>query len=64
LKVPSATQWTVAADNRNRILYYHTAWNRRVRSVDLKSIDFDNVKLHTIPMDKDRMQDIEEVSVQ
>ena len=62
-KVPSATQWTVAADNKNRVLYYHTAWNRRVRSVDLKSIDFDKVNLQTIPLDKDRGQDIEEVSV-
>ena len=62
-KVPSATQWTVAADNKNRVFYYHTAWNRRVRSVDLNSIDFDTVKLQTIPLDKDRRQDIEEVSV-
>ena len=64
LKVPSATQWTVAADNKNMIFYYHTAWNRRVRSIDLRSIDFDKVKLQTIPMDKDRLQDIEEISVQ
>jgi len=63
-QVPSATQWTIAADTKNKVLYYHTAWNRRVRSVDLKSIDFDNVKLQTIPMDTDRLQDIEEVSVQ
>jgi choloylglycine hydrolase len=59
----SSTIWTVAQDTENRVLYYHTQHNRRVRSVDLKAIDFSGSKriLHA-PLDKEKRQDIEDAT--
>lgn len=37
----SATQYTVAYDLKNRVMYYHTDNDRAVRSIDLKRIDYD-----------------------
>lgn len=60
----SATVWTTAIDTRNLVLHYHTAHNRRVRAVDLKSIDFDALdKVVTLPLDKERAQDIEMIDI-
>lgn len=36
----SATQWTTAADMKNLVFYYHTQYNRAIRMVDLKRINF------------------------
>lgn len=59
----SATLWTTAYDTKNLVFYYHTAHNRRVRMVDLKKIDFDaSRELRRMPMDKERTQDIEDVT--
>jgi choloylglycine hydrolase len=60
----SATQWTTASDQKNRVFYYHTQFNRRMRSVDLKRIDFDNIGAEIIqkPLDEKREQDIEDVT--
>ncbi len=41
--MPSATQWTIATDMTNRIIYYHTMYDRTLRSIDLKTIDFETV---------------------
>jgi hypothetical protein len=38
----SSTIWTSAADTNNKVFYYHTQHNRRVRKVDLTKIDFDS----------------------
>jgi len=59
----SATIWTAACDTKNKILYYHTQHNRRVRMVDLKKIDFKSLrKVVYIPLDKEEKQDIEDVT--
>lgn len=57
----SATIWTAAADTGNMVYYYHTQHNRRVRAVDLTSIDFSDVPggIFVRPLDLQRSQDIE-----
>lgn len=39
-----STQYTVSFDTRNLMIYYHTDDNRTVRSIDMKKIDWDNLK--------------------
>jgi choloylglycine hydrolase len=60
----SSTIWTSAADTRNLRYYYHTQHNRRVRMVDLKKIDFSQNKegIRRFPLDKQKTQDIEDVT--
>jgi choloylglycine hydrolase len=60
----SATVWTTVSDTRNRVLYYHTQHNRRLRSVDLKKIDFSRSTgdLRRYPLDKSKSQDVEEIT--
>lgn len=57
----SSTQWTTAWDLTNRILYFHTQHNRRVRALEMKDIDFSKLGhdiLH-LPVDSSHKQDIE-----
>ena len=61
--MPSATQFTVASDTHNRILYYRTMYNSNIRSIDLKSIDFNQVKYQSHPLDSTKKQPIERISV-
>ncbi len=61
-KLPAGTQYTVLNDTRNRVIYYHTMFNRRVRKIDLKRIDFGKGNIRSIPLDAVRKQDIEEVT--
>ncbi len=59
----SSTIWTTAYDTKNLVLQYHTQHNRRVRQVDFKKIDFGKPKdLVRLPLDKDKKQDIEDVT--
>ena len=59
----SATNWTTALDTRGRVLYYHTQHDRRVRSIDLKEIDFAGFsKITHAPLDEENRQDIENVT--
>jgi choloylglycine hydrolase len=59
----SATIWTTGYDTKNKIMYYHTQHNRRVRKVDLNKIDFAaDHELVRMPLDKDKKQDFEDVS--
>lgn len=57
-----STQWTTAADTKNRIYYYHTIYNRRLRKVDLNSIDFTKSDIRYLPLDEERTQDIEDMT--
>lgn len=56
--MPSATQWTIATDLGNKIIYYHTMYNRTIRSIDMKNIDFANVKFQYAPLDSAKVQTI------
>jgi choloylglycine hydrolase len=60
----SSTLWTAAADTRNLKYYYHTQHNRRVRMLDLKRIDFSPNKrgIQNLPLDKQKSQEIEDVT--
>jgi choloylglycine hydrolase len=59
----SATIWTSAYDTKDGVMYYHTQHNRRVRKVDLRKINFCSVsELVHQPLDKEKRQDIEDVT--
>ena len=61
--MPSATQFTAATDLTAMRLYYRTAWNSNIRCIDLKKIDFKDVKYQSHPLDKVQEQPIEMVDV-
>ncbi|MBR4475606.1 MAG: choloylglycine hydrolase family protein [Alphaproteobacteria bacterium] len=56
--MPSATQWTIATDLGNKIVYYHTMYNRTVRSIDMNDIDFASVRFQYAPLDAIKDQTI------
>ena len=59
----SSTIWTTGYDTKNRVMYYHTQNNRRVRMVDLKKIDFTKSgALVKLPLDRQKAQDIEDIT--
>ena len=59
----SSTIWTTAYDTKTLIMYYHTQHNRRVRKIDLKKVDFEKSReLIRLPLDKEKKQDIEDVT--
>jgi choloylglycine hydrolase len=61
----SSTIWTSASDTKDRVFYYHTQHNRRVRKVDLSRIDFASFKeIRYIPLDHVKAQDIEDLTPQ
>lgn len=60
--LPSDTQWTVAHDTSDLVTYYHTMFNRRVRKIDLKKIDFRKSGVRERPLDKERAQSVKEVT--
>jgi len=61
----SATIWTSASDTNNKVFYYHTQHNRRVRMVDLKKIDFGSFSdIKRLPLDRVKAQDIQDVTPQ
>ena len=62
-EMPSATQFTVASDTHNRMLYYRTMYNSNIRCIDLKTIDFNKVSYHSQPLDEIKKQPIEMISI-
>ena len=58
----SSTIWTSVWDVENRTLYYHTQHNRRVRKVSLADVTFAEGALKRIPLDREKEQDVEDVS--
>lgn len=56
----SFTQWFVVGDTRHKVYYYWTAYNRRMRRVDLTKLSFTGTKAVTFPLDAQRVQDIED----
>ena len=63
VELPSATQFTVASDTHNCMLYYRTMYNSNIRCIDLATIDFDQVKYHSEPLDKEKKQPIEMITI-
>lgn len=62
--MPSATQFTVASDTHNRMIYYRTMYNSNIRCLDLKRIDFAKVKYHARALDEVKNQPIEMITIQ
>jgi choloylglycine hydrolase len=60
--LPSGTQYTVVTDTKNLVIYYHTMFNRRIRKIDLKTIDFSKGPLRSIPLDENHKQDIRDIT--
>ncbi len=58
VNMPSATQWTAVMDMTGRKIYYRTMNNSVIRSIDMKTIDWDNVTYQVHPMDKDKTQTV------
>lgn len=61
--IPGATQITSVSDLRNRVYYYHTMFNRRIRKIDLRQIDFGRVKQQIVVDDADKKQDLKTLTV-
>lgn len=61
--LPSSTQWTSVSDVSNLDFYYTTYYNRQIRKINLKAIDFAKVKLQVLPLDKSEKQNIEEIVI-
>lgn len=62
--IPSATQWTSASDISNGIIYFRTMYDSRIRSIDLKAIDFSTVKYQSAPLDTVRRQPVEAIRIE
>lgn len=59
----SSTIWTTGYDTKNLVFYFHTQNNRRVRMLDLKKIDFaKGGDVMRLPLDKEKVQDIEDIT--
>jgi choloylglycine hydrolase len=60
--IVSATQVTSSSDLKNKVYYYHTMWNRQVRKIDLKAIDFATVKEQIINDDESKTNAVKDVT--
>ena len=60
----SSTIWTTVWDLTQRVLYYHTQHNRRVRALDLKKLDFSkhSNEIRHLTLDHKKEQDIEDIT--
>ena len=47
----------------NRMIYYRTMYNSTIRCIDLKAIDFSQVKYQSYPLDESKKQPVEMVVV-
>ncbi len=56
--IPSATQWSSATDVRNRLFYFTSMYDRRIRMIDLKTIDFGKTVYRSLPIDEKREQTV------
>lgn len=61
--IPSATQWTSASLPVEKKIYYRTMYNSTIRCIDLNTIDFGKVKYHAVPLDAERRQPVETITV-
>ena len=61
--IPSATQWTSATDPAGRTIYYRTMYDSTIRSIDLRAIDFGQVRYRSEPLDEVRRQPVVPVRI-
>jgi len=60
--IPGATQITSASDLSNRVYYYHTMFNRQVRKIDLKRIDFGTIQQQVLDDDSGRQNEVRDIT--
>jgi choloylglycine hydrolase len=58
------TQWSTIADTRDKVYYYWTAYDRRMRSIALTKVNLNGTKIVTLPLDKVRVEDVQDLSSQ
>ena len=63
VKMPSATQWTIATDLQNKVIYYHTMYNRTIRKIDMNAINFETVPFQFAPLDDVKRETILPVQI-
>ena len=61
--MPSATQWTIATDLTNMQIYYHTMYNRNIRHIDMRAIDFETVPYQYQMLDESTTQPMTEIQI-
>ena len=61
--MPSGTQWTIASDLANKVLYYHTMYNRTIRKIDMNEINFETVPFQFAPLDDVKRETIIPVQI-
>lgn len=59
----SATQWTSVCNITDKEFYYKTMYNSQIRKIDLKKIDFTNIKYQALPIDKNFEENILEINI-
>lgn len=57
----SSTLWTTAWDTKSRTLYYHTEWNRQVKRLEFKDIDFEKTGHELYPLELHKEQSFEDI---
>ncbi len=57
------TQWSSIGDIKNRRYFWWTEFNRRMRMVDLKKLNFNGKKIRSIPLDRARKEDVKDRTV-
>ncbi|MBO4480193.1 MAG: choloylglycine hydrolase family protein [Alphaproteobacteria bacterium] len=62
--MPSSTQWTIATDITNRIIYYHTMYNRALRRIDMNKINFANIPFQYHPLDATQQEMIFDIALE
>ena len=62
--MPSATQWTISTDLENRVIYYHTMYDRTIRRIDMNNINFETVPFQYHPLDATKQETIFDAVVQ
>jgi choloylglycine hydrolase len=60
--IVSATQVTSSSDLKEKVYYYHTMWNRQVRKIDLKQIDFSTIQEQVIDDDASKLNTVKDVT--
>jgi len=57
--IVSSTIWPTASDLTDKVLYYHTQHDKRVRSLDLGALGFENhfKKITFLSLDEKKLQD-------
>ena len=58
----SSTIWTTVWDLDQRVLYFHTQHNRRLRELRLDGVDFSGDGIRHIPLDREKTQDVEDLT--